>query len=249
MFGCVVRYRGMMLRALLLDLDDTILDNRSSVFGAWDVVSVAIVDHVSELETKAVRRQIAASTRWYWSDPERLRRGRVDLPLARHAILTHALERLGCPDPDLARRTERLYTQVREETLKPIPGAIDALQRLRTGVPRLGLVTNGAAEVQRAKLERFDLARHFDAIVIEGEFGAGKPEARVFQHALGLLDAGAPQSLMAGDDYEADVLGALQAGLHAAWIDRNGNPPPRAAPPRAYVSVRSLHELAELLDL
>jgi putative hydrolase of the HAD superfamily len=249
MFGCVARYRGTTLQAILLDLDDTILDNRSSVFGAWDVVSAAIVDRVSDLDIEAVRRQIASSTRWYWSDPQRRLRGRVDLPLARHAILTHALETLGCPDPDLARRTERLYTQVREETLKPIPDAIEALHRLRASVPRLGLVTNGAAEVQRAKLERFDLARHFDAIVIEGEFGAGKPEARVFQHALALLGAGAAQSLMAGDDFEADVLGALQAGLHAAWIARGGNPPLAGPPPRAYVSVGSLHELAELLDL
>ena len=54
----------------------------------------------------------------------------------------------------------------------------------------LGLVTNGDATQQRDKIERHGLARFFDAIVIEGEFGAGKPDEIVYRHALGELALG-----------------------------------------------------------
>ncbi len=59
-----------------------------------------------------------------------------------------------------------------------------ALAAVRAQVPSLGLVTNGAAAAQRAKIERFELARFFDVIVVEGEAGFGKPDPRVFERAL-----------------------------------------------------------------
>ena len=58
---------------------------------------------------------------------------------------------------------------------------------VRERAPALGLVTNGAAAPQRAKIDRFDLARFFDVIVVEGEAGFGKPDRRVFERALGAL--------------------------------------------------------------
>lgn len=244
-----ILYRAAPLRALLLDLDDTILDNRSSVIGAWEVVSERVAERIPALDASRVRDQIAASTRWYWSDPERLRAGRVDLPMARAAILSHTLTQLGHADEDVVVETERLYTRHREETLELLPGARQALERLRGRLPRLGLVTNGAAEVQRAKIERFDLGQHFDVIVIEGEFGAGKPEASIFRHALASLGAEPGESLMVGDNYEADVLGALHAGLHAVWIDRARGSPPPQPPPRAHATIGALPELAGLLGL
>lgn len=234
-------------RVLLLDLDDTILDNRSSVYGAWEVVSVRVSERLPALEARRVRDGIAESTRWFWSDAERRRRGRVDLPMARREILADALTRLGHPSPELVRETEALYTRHRDEALRPLPGAIEILPRLRAAVARLGLVTNGASEVQRSKIERFDLERHFDAIVIEGEFGAGKPDPPVFRHAVSVLGAVPVECWMVGDDYEADVLGALHAGLDAVWVDRSGRAGPPTPAPRPHATIRSLVDLPELL--
>lgn len=236
-------------RALLLDLDDTILDSRSSLRLAWHEVSRAVSTRLPELAPDAVREQIGRSTRWYWSDPERVQSGRVDLPRARREILEHVLTALGRPHAELAAETARLYTRIREERLELLPGAIDALERLRARVGSLGLVTNGAAPVQRAKIERFRLAGYFDAIVVEGELGIGKPDARVFAHALAALGAPAGESWMAGDDYEADVAGALAAGLEAVWIEPDGrSEPPSRLVGRSPLIVRSLLELAERLE-
>src|SRR5207245_470771 len=76
---------------------------------------------------------------------------------------------------------------------------LDALRA--RGLP-LALVTNGDAVQQRDKIERHDLARYFDAILIEGEFGCGKPEERVYREALRRLGVGSEGAWMVGDPLE-----------------------------------------------
>ncbi len=62
-----------------------------------------------------------------------------------------------------------------------------------------------------------------------------------------VLGVRADESLMVGDNFGADVIGALDAGAHAAWIDRNGAGRPPSVPPRPHASVGSLAELVERL--
>jgi putative hydrolase of the HAD superfamily len=130
-----------------------------------------------------------------------------------------------------------------------MPGAEETLAALRVAVPRLGLVTNGAAAAQRAKLERFDLARHFDHVQIEGALGLGKPAARAFHHALAALGAAPERAVMVGNDFAFDVLGALGAGLDAVWIDVGAEGPPPEPAPRPYHAVRSIREVPAVLGL
>ena len=60
------------------------------------------------------------------------------------------------------------------------------------------------------------------AILIEGEFGAGKPDAAVYRHALDTLGARAEETRMVGDHLDFDVAGAQQLGMQGIWIDRAG---------------------------
>jgi len=156
---------------------------------------------------------------------------------------------LGCPDAGLAEEGGRLYSETRERGLRLPDGMRDVLARLRRRFPHLALVSNGAAAVQRAKLERFALAGFFDHVQLEGEFGAGKPDPRVWANVLRVFGAEPGRCLMAGDNYEADVLGSLAAGMHAAWIDVRGAGRPPLEPPRPHATVRSLAELAERLGV
>src|SRR5215831_5041879 len=71
------------------------------------------------------------------------------------------------------------------------------------GIP-LALVTNGDAS-QRYKIARHDRARFFDAIVVEGEFGAGKPDEAVYRHALGALGMAPGEAMMVDHHLEWDV--------------------------------------------
>ncbi|HVP31635.1 MAG TPA: HAD-IA family hydrolase [Myxococcota bacterium] len=238
------------LEALCLDLDDTILDSEGSVRAAWELVADRLVEAHPELARSAVLAAIESATDWFWADDERHRRGRLDLPWARREVVGRALETLQRrPDAALADAVGRAYTELRERELWLFEGALDVLARLRARVPRMALVTNGAAETQRAKIERFDLARFFDHVQIEGEFGAGKPDALVYRHVLGRLDAAPHASLMVGDNFECDVLGPLAVGMHAAWIDAAGRGAPAVPAPRPHWTLRSLHELAARLGV
>jgi putative hydrolase of the HAD superfamily len=83
------------------------------------------------------------------------------------------------------------------------------------------LLTNGPRELQRSKLAMFPIDRYFEAVVIEGEFGVGKPDARVFEHALGVTGAAAHEAWHVGDNLYADVGGAQGVGAQGVWIHRD----------------------------
>jgi putative hydrolase of the HAD superfamily len=232
---------------LCLDLDDTILDNRGGLAKAWEAVACLVVRADPTLDSEGVLAELRRSTRWFWSDPERLRWGRLDLPAARREIVAHVLQSLGRPDGELAAKAGEVYTDLRDRLLRLHDGALDALQRFRLLFPRLAMVTNGASAVQRAKIDRFRLAPFFEHIQIEEEFGAGKPDPRVYGHVLKTFGVTPARALMVGDDYQADVLGSLEAGMEAAWIDVAGRGTPPRDPPRSHATVRSIAELADRL--
>jgi putative hydrolase of the HAD superfamily len=83
-------------------------------------------------------------------------------------------------------------------------------------------------------------------MVIEGEFGAGKPDAAVFRHALDSLGAHPAEACMVGDNLVNDVEGAGQLGIRTIWIDRarSGLPAGIAArPDHIIASLTELHDL------
>ena len=92
---------GSGVHALLLDLDDTILDGRSGVAQAWDAVSALVADAQPGLADADVRLEIDRVTDWFWSDSERHRTGRLDLVAARRVILTRVLVAFEREEPAL----------------------------------------------------------------------------------------------------------------------------------------------------
>ena len=81
-------------------------------------------------------------------------------------------------------------------------------------------MTNGDAREQRDKIARHALEHYFDVIVIEGEFGTGKPDQAVYRHALERLGARASETCMVGDHLDFDVAGSQTLGIKGIWIDR-----------------------------
>jgi putative hydrolase of the HAD superfamily len=120
---------------------------------------------------------------------------------------------------------------------------IDALKLRGT---RLALVTNGASEVQRAKIERFHLARRFDHIQIEGEHEFGKPDERAYLHALRQLEVDAQDAWMVGDNLEWEVAAPQRLGIFAIWFDGAAKGLPRDTHIKPDRIVASLSELLQL---
>jgi len=213
-------------RAVLFDLDDTILDYGGGVDEAWRVVCERHGPAI-RCDGPALQAAIREYADWHWSDPERHRAGRLDLRAARTHIVAGAMRTLGHDQPALARQIADEYSDTREMNMKPFPGALDTLDTLREHGVALALLTNGAAAVQRAKIDRWDLDRYFQCVVVEGEFGVGKPDHRVYRFALGELGVSPADTWMVGDNLVWDVGTPQQLGIFGIWNDcrQTGLPP------------------------
>jgi len=231
------------VKALLLDLDDTLLAYSSGVDDSWAQACGAAALSV---EAATLVAALAETRKGFWSgDPARHARERVNMLGAWTKIVAEALSRCGCADATLAAAIARDYAARRREAMRLFPETRAFLDALRArGLP-LALVTNGDAGQQRDKIERHDLARYFGAILIEGEFGCGKPEERVYREALHQLGVGPGDAWMVGDHLEWDVLAPQRLGLTGVWIDREGAGLPAQADARPHRIIRSLSELLE----
>ena len=152
-------------------------------------------------------------------DPEKHRVGRLDLYQTRRELVAKALIESGLGSSTLGHQIADAFSAEKDRLIAPLPGAIETLQKLKDNHISLALVTNGGSLVQRSKIERFDLARYFTYILVEGEFGFGKPDRRVYQACLEELKADAGQSWMVGDDLNRDIGGAMQVGMRGIWVD------------------------------
>ncbi|MBN2130228.1 MAG: HAD family hydrolase [Sedimentisphaerales bacterium] len=88
---------------------------------------------------------------------------------------------------------------------------------------RLGLLTNGAPDLQREKIEGAGLARYFDDIVISGDVGVGKPNPRIYEIMLSRLKAKPHETVMIGNSLTSDVAGPQAVGIKAVWLNRAGD--------------------------
>ena len=200
-------------RAILFDLDDTILAYDAAAESRWREVCQTFAPQIPGLVEDQLLDAIIQTRRWFWSDEARSRRGRLNLGIARREIVSAAFTRLGIDAPLVATEIADSYAATREKMVEPFPGAIETLRRLRHHGARLGLVTNGGAELQRAKIPRFGLGRLFDYILIEGEFGVGKPDERVYLRSLEQLQASPSEAWMVGDNLELDVAAPQRLGV------------------------------------
>lgn len=231
--------------ALLLDLDDTILDDSGGTAASWATACVEAASSAPGLDAAALDAAIARVRLWYWADVARHREGRLDLGAARLRIVMQALAELGLDLPDCAAAIVARVNALREQAMQPLPGAIATLTALRRRGVRLALLTNGAGPAQRAKITRFDLAGHFEAILIEGENPWGKPDTRVYQAALRALDVPPHAAWMAGDNLVWDVATPMRLGIHGIWVDAAGAGLPADAPVRPDRIIRALPELLD----
>ena len=232
-------------KALLLDLDDTILDYYSDPDLAWLQLCREFAGSLGDVPAKELQAAVLQARDWYWSDMERARLGRLHMLQARRDILLRALAAFNVPDSPLITRMGERYNKIRDEAMRPFPGAIATLRRLQETDLRLGLLTNGSAEMQRAKIERFSVAEFFDHIQIEGEFGIGKPDERAFRHALNSLGAEPSEAWMVGDNLEFDIRGAQQVGIYTVWVDTQGRGLPDGIAVRPDKVIGSLSDLID----
>lgn len=229
------------VRAITLDLDDTIWPIAPAIIGA----EVALEEWMAEHAPRAARM-------WPPHERERLRklanserpRFAHDMTAQREWMIERMLVLAG-EDVALAGSAYDAYFAARCD-VQHYPDSVAALERLAARVP-LAAVSNG-----NACLSTIGLMHLFEFQLGASEHGAAKPEASIFHAACERLGLPRDQVLHVGDDPYMDVIGARRAGLRACWInrvDKDGTFPdwPEARP-RPDLQFPTLAALADWLD-
>jgi len=235
-------------RAILFDLDDTLIRAYAQPEEAWTRLLHIFSAHLDAHDPAAIERvrlAIMQEARAFWSDQAEAAKWRLDIAGARRLSVRLGLARLGRTDDALADRIADAFTEMRRKEYRLYPDAHATVDALRARGVKLALVTNGAAAIQRDKIERFDLAHRFDHIQIEGEFGQGKPEPDVYRHALERLGCQACDAWMVGDNYEWEVVAPQKLGLAGIWYDPFHAGVPAHATAQPSRIIRRLGELIE----
>ncbi|WP_131742352.1 HAD family hydrolase [Actinomadura roseirufa] len=207
-----------MTRAVLFDLDGTLFDHDAAAataiaasFPAED--AAPLVRRWLELTEEAIDRYLA---------------GELSFADQRRARIIGLARDLGLGSWDTGRADAWFagYAGRYASAWRAFPDAVPALAVLAAGGTRLGVITNGRAEQQRAKIERIGLANRLPYVLASSEAGFAKPAAEIFHAACAGLDLPPDAAVYVGDKLGTDARAAAAAGLAGVWLDRSGDPPP-----------------------
>jgi FMN hydrolase / 5-amino-6-(5-phospho-D-ribitylamino)uracil phosphatase len=224
------------IKAISLDLDDTLwpiwpaIERAERVLHNWLVENTPMAAALfsSPLALREIRNYMAVSRPDLKNDLSSVRRESIRL----------ALYRAG-ENPLLAESAFDVFFAERQRVTL-FEDAKPTLEFLSARFPLVS-VSNGNAD-----LERVGLASFFQASISAREFGVGKPDPRIFHAAAGALDLTPNDVLHVGDDATLDALGALNAGMQAAWVNRAANQWPHELQPQ--VTLANLTELCALFE-
>ena len=148
--------------------------------------------------------------------------------------------------PEFNDFAEALFEAFRSTSV-PFWFAVPTIERLREMGYKIGLITNGSSETQRAKLGNLGLLNTFDEIIISGEYGIGKPDTAPFYEMARRLDTETCQMYYVGDNPKNDVEASRKAGCVPIWVNTTGTWVfPEIEKPE--LIVRDVSELPDLLN-
>ena len=236
------------LKAVLFDLDETLLADRAGTIEAARRVCAGLVPHMPDIEPSSLFDTYIQISDAVWTSlgsvPQMSNATTSGGQAIRIHIWEQALAQLGSTDGPLAQEAARLYALERRDTYVLFPDVEDALRQLQSRC-RIGIVTNGAAGTTREKIAITGLNRYAEVVKVSGELGYGKPDPLIFQDALEALGIQPGRAVHVGDSLLSDVAGAKAAGIMAVWVNRDSRPQDVNVEPDA--EVQGLGDLFSIL--
>lgn len=228
---------------IFIDLDDTIWDFNANSH-------VALAKTFEELHLHTIFADYDLFSQLYYSKNAELwdlyHHGKIAREYLIIERFAYPLRTYGYVDKgdSLATQINKRYLDILSQQTRLIPHACEMLSDLHEKGYKLYILSNGFAEVQARKLEAGKVAQFFSRIVLSDEIGITKPDRRIFDYALEVTDGKAETTLMIGDNYDADIMGAAHAGWGQIYFDRyekgyTGNAPQHV--------IHSLAEVAHIL--
>jgi YjjG family noncanonical pyrimidine nucleotidase len=233
-----VRKQQLPYQGILFDLDDTLIDFKASETSALARVYENFYKAFAQRE--AFTHSFHTINQSLWKAVESTQLPVAQLRLKRFQLLS---ETLGAGIE--AERVAAFYENELGTTASWFPGTAEALSLLE-GQYKLGIVTNGLTNIQKAKYRHLALDRWFKTFVISEEVATSKPQKEIFDIALTRIDTAPARTLMVGDSLTSDYAGSLNAGMDFCWINPKGLPLPAHLPEPRF-TLRSVAELPPLL--
>lgn len=258
-----------MIKAIFFDLDDTLLWDQKSVKEAFaatcrlaeeryaisadqleEAVREAARNLYSSYETFPFTQMIGINPfegLWgnFLDDTEEFKKMKEIVPTYRKDAWTLGLSAMGIDDSEFGVELAERFPQERRN----LPFVYDETFKILDGLKgnyQLLLLTNGSPDLQNTKLAITpELVPYFDHIVISGDFGRGKPDPSIFEHALSRMSLKKDEVIMVGDNLMTDILGANRAGIKTVWINRHDKQRNEVIPT---FEIKHLEELYPILE-
>jgi HAD superfamily hydrolase (TIGR01549 family) len=223
----------MEVRVVLFDLDDTLIDTRSSLQAARAATCRLAFECYPGLTEVCIREAYDTVAQEF---SRRREAGRLSFATTRDTHLrrwTEILARCGVESTHAAALADYDYT-CRLENYRLCPEVPEVLPQLASSY-RLALLTNGLGDLQRQKIAAFALEQWIPTAWISGEVGIRKPDPGIFWHALAQLECEPEDAVMVGDSLRHDIAGAAALGIRTIWLNRNRQPPQADVEPDAVI--------------
>lgn len=246
----------MSIRAVLLDIGNTLLEY--SLDGQWRQFLVRRLEEMHPVVRDLVG-PIAITAPDFAARVGEVIGGQRARDIERRGRSWHFAQRLReglgtvglCADAEvLDRLTEVFYEPIRECT-KPYSDTREVLDALRSLGIRLAIITNSPwdtpARLLRGDLERWSIGEFFNAFICSGEVPWRKPNPAFMLAAAEAVKARPEECLVVGDKLEADIAGAVAAGMQSVWMNRAGSTVSSDARQPDWV-VGTLTEVLEILE-
>jgi putative hydrolase of the HAD superfamily len=226
---------------LFFDLDRTLWDfdtnNRNTfeeLFAKFELVRRGIVDPGS-FYTQYQKINMAL---WEEYKQQKITKETLNFKRFYDSLLLYNIA-----DSTLATEIGQFY--ITNSPLKTVlyPGTIETLELLSQKY-KMHIITNGFEEVQYIKIAKSGLDKYFDKIITSEKAGFKKPDKRIFEYALQEAGAAIEESLIIGDDPEADIFGASQIGMDQIWVK---HPPVHEPKGKATFEVSFISDILKIL--
>jgi 5'-nucleotidase len=215
----------MKWEIICFDLDDTIVDYEQTFKRAIKHCFSLFVEKSGHVDFETWFSTFKKFCDLYWHDYQCKRLTRTEYR-RRRFLDTMVIFRLKA-SADLADDFHHYFDRVVSRFAVPMKGIVPLLHRLHNCSIKMGIITNGNDEIQRNKVRYLGLTKFFshEAVVVSDNIGVRKPDSAIFHYASNKIAPHSQYKLYIGDSWELDVLGALEAGWQAIYLNTRKQPP------------------------
>jgi len=224
---------------LFFDLDNTLWDFRSNAHEAFHELftEMGLFSRIPDFDRFLQVYEYYNEHLW-----TEYRKGKISKEAMRKERMLSTFRDMGIDDPELAQDIAEAYLHITPRKTNVFPQVHETLEYL-AGKYRLYILTNGFSELQLQKISGSGLHPYFSKLFFAEMVGYQKPDRRFFEYAIKSVHAHKAESLMIGDDPEADVQGAAYAGIDQVFF----NPGNRPCTIKPTWEIRSFGELTSFL--